>query len=214
MPKAKIFTKLRKEYTRDDPSIRRSGNPIKIFQQWFREASKKSKGEPNAMALATAGRNQKPSCRVVLLKGVSPKGFSFFTNYKSSKAREISQNRMVSLLFYWPELQRQIRIDGRISKVSSLVSDRYFASRPRGAQLGAWASNQSQPISNYRDLLQRLNYYEAKFSGKRIPRPSHWGGYTVEPTRIEFWQGRVNRLHERVVFQRRGKKWISSLLSP
>ncbi len=189
-------------------------DPIAFFSKWFKEAESARITEINAMTLATADAQNRPHARIVLLKGLDERGFVFFTNYDSAKGQHIAENPNVSLLFFWKELERQVRIDGRIEKVPAEESDIYFHSRPEGSRLGAWASPQSREIP-HRNILE-LNYskYEAEFSGIQIPRPAHWGGYIVIPERIEFWQGRSSRMHDRILFKRNGSSWHRSRLAP
>ena len=189
-------------------------DPIAFFSKWFKEAESARITEINAMTLATADAQNRPHARIVLLKGLDDRGFIFFTNYDSAKGQHIAENPNVSLLFFWKELERQVRIDGRIEKVPAEESDIYFHSRPEGSRLGAWASPQSREIP-HRNILE-LNYskYEAEFSGIKIPRPAHWGGYLVIPERIEFWQGRSSRMHDRILFKRNGSSWHRSRLAP
>ena len=189
-------------------------DPIAFFSKWFKEAESARITEINAMTLATADAQNRPHARIVLLKGLDDRGFVFFTNYDSAKGQHIAENPNVSLLFFWKELERQVRIDGRIEKVPAEESDIYFHSRPEGSRLGAWASPQSREIP-HRNILE-LNYskYEAEFSGIQIPRPVHWGGYIVIPERIEFWQGRSSRMHDRILFKRNGAAWRRSRLAP
>jgi len=189
-------------------------DPIAFFSKWFKDAESARITEINAMTLATADAQNRPHARIVLLKGLDDRGFVFFTNYDSAKGQHIAENPNVSLLFFWKELERQVRIDGRIEKVPAEESDIYFHSRPAGSRLGAWASPQSREIP-HRNILD-LNYskYEAEFSGIQIPRPAHWGGYIVIPERIEFWQGRSSRMHDRILFKRNGSAWHRSRLAP
>lgn len=194
--------KLRKEYTRAglhesdaDP------DPVKQFRKWFDEALAADLYEPNAMTLATATHDGRPSARVVLLKGYDKEGFIFYTNYEGRKAQELDENPYCALVFYWGELERQVRIEGRTSRVSEEDSDAYYESRPRGSRLGAWTSAQSRPVEDRNTLEKRLRDLEAKYEGREIPRPSFWGGYRVEPEAIEFWQGRENRLHDRLLYR-------------
>jgi pyridoxamine 5'-phosphate oxidase len=194
--------KRRKEYTRAglhesdaDP------DPVKQFCKWFDEALAADLYEPNAMTLATATHDGRPSARVVLLKGYDKEGFIFYTNYEGRKAQELDENPYCALVFYWGELERQVRIEGRTSRVSEEDSDAYYESRPRGSRLGAWTSAQSRPVEDRNTLEKRLRDLEAKYEGREIPRPSFWGGYRVEPEAIEFWQGRENRLHDRLLYR-------------
>jgi pyridoxamine 5'-phosphate oxidase len=171
--------------------------------------------EPNAMTLATATNEGLVDARIVLLRDFHSKGLSFFTNYKSIKGQEIRLNKKVCLNFFWPELQRQIRIRGVIEKLPPRSSDLYFASRPRESQIAAWASNQSEKLTNRQELENRYNEYEKKFEGKKVPRPPHWGGYRVKPSYFEFWQGRMSRLHDRIIYQSiRNGRWTIMRLNP
>lgn len=189
-------------------------NPIKQFGKWFKEALDVQILEPNAMTLSTVS-DGKPHGRIVLLKGFDENGFVFYTNYKSNKGNEIAQTPFASLAFFWGELERQVRIEGSIEKVSGTESDEYYHSRPRGSQIGAWVSNQSSVIAGREIIEQRLTELEDEFKDlELIPRPSHWGGYVVKPERIEFWQGRPNRLHDRILFTKVGDNWKIERLSP
>jgi pyridoxamine 5'-phosphate oxidase len=208
-------SRLRKEYTRAglvegdvDP------NPVVQFHQWFEKVIDADLHEPNAMILATASRDGRPSARVVLLKGYDERGFVFYTNYEGRKARDLEANPLCALLFYWGELERQVRIEGRASRLSGEESDAYFTSRPRGSRLGAWASEQSQPVESRSILEERVRALEAEYEGREIPRPPFWGGYRVEPEVIEFWQGRENRLHDRLVYRRTEGGWKIERLQP
>jgi pyridoxamine 5'-phosphate oxidase len=190
-------------------------NPFKLFQYWFTEALKSKVFDANAFALATTSLKGKPSNRIVLLKGLDDRGFIFFTNYRSQKGKEISHKAVASLLFFWPELIRQVRIDGKVEKISSKESDAYFKTRPRGSQIGAWASDQSEVVPDREFLEKREKELDAKYRAKTIPRPPHWGGYRVIANSIEFWQGRPNRLHDRLRYARQSKGvWRIERLSP
>ena len=206
---------LRREYTRaglDKADL--DLDPIVQFHEWFQKVIDADLHEPNAMILATATAEGKPSARTVLLKGYDERGFVFHTNYAGRKAKEIEANPTCALLFYWGELERQVRIEGRASSLSGEESDAYFAGRPRGSRLGAWASEQSRPVEDRSVLEERVRALEAEYDGREIPRPPFWGGYRVEPQEIEFWQGRENRLHDRLVYRREDGAWRIERLQP
>jgi pyridoxamine 5'-phosphate oxidase len=208
--------RLRKEYTRAGlkESDAASG-PIEQFRNWFDEALAADLHEPNAMTLATATPDGRPSARVVLLKGLDERGFVFYTSYEGRKGGELETNPYCALVFYWGELERQVRVEGRASRVSEDESDEYFGSRPRGSQLGAWASEQSRPVEGRGALEERLRGLEAEYEGREVPRPPFWGGYRVEPEVVEFWQGRENRLHDRLVYRRSDNgEWGRERLQP
>ncbi|GIW51571.1 MAG: pyridoxine/pyridoxamine 5'-phosphate oxidase [Gemmatimonadales bacterium] len=189
-------------------------DPIKQFQLWFAEVQAAGIPEPTAMILATADREGRPSARTVLLKSVDRRGFVFYTNYESRKGKQLEENPRAALVFNWPQLRRQVCIEGSVSKVSREESEAYFKTRPRGHQLGAWASRQSSVVSSREELDRRLAALEIEYRGKEIPLPPYWGGYLVAPERIEFWQGRANRMHDRLVYRRQGDGWVVERLSP
>ncbi len=185
------------------------------FRKWFEEALEKGVMEPNAMTLATASTDGRPSARIVLLKDLDDLGFGFFTNYESQKGKELNNNPVAALLFFWPELQRQVRVVGQVSKMTDMQSETYFHSRPNGSQLGAIASPQSREIEDRGVLEMRLAELEQRYAdGAPIPRPSHWGGYRLKPQTIEFWQGGDNRLHDRLRYSREDAGWKVVRLAP
>ena len=207
---------IRKEYkkaTLDVSSV--DQHPIRQFEKWFGEALQSEVLEPNAMNLSTVNANGKPSSRIVLLKGLENNRFIFYTNYQSRKGRELDGNPACALTFFWPELERQVRIEGIASRVDSAVSDVYFKSRPRESQIGAWASPQSVLIENRVILEQRFREIEKKFGGQPVlPRPHQWGGYEIEPFEIEFWQGGAGRLHDRIQYVKVDGLWRIYRLAP
>lgn len=212
----KDLTNYRKSYERSE--LLESSiplDPIKLFDLWFHETEAAGAGaEVNAMSLATMGLDGFPKSRIVLLKMYTDEGFVFFTNYNSDKGKAIAANPKVCISFFWPWTERQVIIKGTAAKVADEVSDAYFNSRPLGSRLGALASNQSEQVES-RDVLDaKLRDLEQAFEGRDVVRPDHWGGYIVSPMEIEFWQGRPNRLHDRIVFVRQGDGWLRSRLSP
>jgi pyridoxamine 5'-phosphate oxidase len=184
------------------------------FEKWFTDVLKVGITEPNAMTLATANEKAKPSARVVLLKGISSKGFIFFTNYHSRKGKNISENSFASLLFFWAELERQVRVEGKIKKLSKTESQKYFDTRPYESRIAAWASDQSKIIHGREYLESRYKKFEKEFFGKKIPLPPNWGGFILVPNYFEFWQGRENRLHDRICYKKFNKKWKIFRLAP
>jgi pyridoxamine 5'-phosphate oxidase len=191
-------------------------NPIRQFELWFKEASESGMSEQDAtsMTLATADKDGQPCARIVLLKSFDKSGFVFFTNYNSRKGSDLTDNARACLLFYWAPLWRQVRIEGAVEKVSEAESDEYFHSRPLGSKIGAWASNQSEPVASRNELDERFEEFSLKFADD-VPRPPHWGGYRVKPDVIEFWQGRENRLHDRLVYKRQSDgSWRIERLAP
>jgi pyridoxamine 5'-phosphate oxidase len=190
-------------------------DPVMQFASWLKIAFNSKVAEPNAMNLATVSNSGKPSSRIVLLRNFDHDGFVFFTNYKSRKAADITQSHQVALSFFWPEIHKQVRIEGFASKIPNQESDLYFASRPRESQVGAWASHQSEPVKSRAELDKIVENLTAEFSGRDIPRPAEWGGYAVKPEYFEFWQGRVNRLHDRLKYEKNDSgKWIITRLFP
>jgi pyridoxamine 5'-phosphate oxidase len=206
---------LRKEYTRTGlTESEADADPVEQFRKWFEEALAADLHEPNAMTLATATPGGRPSDRIVLLKGFDERGFVFYTNYEGRKARELEDNPYCALVFYWGELERQVRVEGHASRIPNEESDAYFDSRPRGSRLGAWVSEQSRTIESREALEDRLRELEERYEGAEIPRPPFWGGYRVEPDSVEFWQGRENRLHDRLIYRRSERGWKIERLQP
>jgi pyridoxamine 5'-phosphate oxidase len=194
-------------------------DPFALFTAWFEEAAASEPNDPNAMCLATATPGAAPSARMVLLKALDPegtpgRGFVFYTNLESRKGRELAANPQVALLFHWKTLGRQVRVEGRVTPVSAEEADAYFASRPRGSKIGAWASRQSRPLASRSELEAAVEAFDSRFPGEDIPRPPHWSGFRVTPARIEFWRDMPHRLHERTLFERDGEGWRSGLLYP
>jgi pyridoxamine 5'-phosphate oxidase len=190
-------------------------DPIAQFQRWFADAVAAGLPLPEAMSLATVTAEGKPTGRMVLLKRVGSEGFVFFTNYRSAKARELAENPNASLLFFWPQLERQVRIEGVVTKTSAAESREYFATRPRGSQIGAWASPQSEVIPGREVLEERSAELEELYRDREIPWPEHWGGYCLKPERIEFWKGRPDRLHDRILYVRQADgSWTIQRLAP
>lgn len=206
---------LRKEYTKNGLSEDEvADHPLEQFQNWFDAALESGLPEPNAMHLSTVGEDYQPSSRIVLLKELDDKGFVFYTNYHGKKGRDLAVNPFASLTFFWVDLERQVRIEGKVTKVSAEESDEYFAVRPRGSQIGAWVSHQSEIIPSRDVLEQKQKEYEKQFADKKVPRPPHWGGYRLIPDCVEFWQGRPSRLHDRLVYDLQDGRWTVSRLAP
>lgn len=207
---------LRRDYTLEslnETSVQ--PNPYQQFTHWWEEVLKAHIVEPNAMTLATAGNNGRPHARIVLLKDYNESGFVFYTNYSSHKGKEIDENPFASLVFFWKELERQVRIEGRVEKTDTQTSEAYFNSRPEGSKIGAWASPQSETIASRTVLEERWKAFHHEFSGKPIQRPEHWGGYRLVPDRFEFWQGRSSRLHDRIVYTKQDHDtWKIERLAP
>ena len=208
------IAQLRKNYTFGQLSETDvPGNPLPLFKLWFDQAVRAECPEPNSMTLATADKAGNPSARIVLLKGADEAGFSFFTNYESQKGKELAVRPQAALLFHWHELERQIRIQGVVERVSAAESDEYFHSRPSASRIGAWASPQSLAIPNREFLEEAEKQFKAEF-GDKPPRPEHWGGYRLRPTEMEFWQGRPSRLHDRIHYKLDGSTWQINRLAP
>lgn len=209
------LSKLRKEYARS--GLHESDlapDPIEQFRRWLSDAFDAGLMEPYAMTLATATPEGKPSARIVLLRGLDERGFTFFTNYEGRKAEDIEANPRAALVFYWDVLQRQVRVEGSVTKVPGSESDAYFAGRPRGSRIGAWASRQSRVLESREVLEERVRELEKEYPGEEVPRPPFWGGYRVKPEKIEFWQGRESRLHDRLRYERRNGGWEITRLQP
>ncbi|MBT8453064.1 MAG: pyridoxamine 5'-phosphate oxidase [Deltaproteobacteria bacterium] len=205
----------RRDYVRGPLEIEElDEDPIVQFQQWFEEACKHIEVEPNAMTLATVDRDGAPAVRTVLLKIFDHEGFVFFTNLESRKAQHIDRDQRVALLFWWPELERQIEINGVAERISSAEAAKYFMTRPRGSQLGAWVSRQSQVLTSRKVLEMKLDEMKRKFLDGEVPLPSFWGGYRVVPHSVELWQGQPNRLHDRFKYEREGSGWRVVRLAP
>ena len=206
---------LRVEYRRaalDERDV--DPDPFAQFGRWFDEVVAAQLPEPNAMTLATADGTGRPSARIVLLKAADGRGFTFYTNFGSRKARELPDGSRAALLFFWPELERQVRIEGAIEKVDMATADAYWSSRPRLSRIGAWASPQSEPLPDRASLEARFDEAFARYPDDQVPRPPHWGGYRVVPDAFEFWQGRASRLHDRITYRRDGANWRIGRLAP
>jgi pyridoxamine 5'-phosphate oxidase len=189
-------------------------DPLARFVALFERAAREGAFDHTAATLATVSKGGQPSARIVLVRGVDERGFTFFTNYRSRKARELEANHAAALCFYWPWIDEQVRAEGRVARVSAEESDAYFATRPRGSQIGAWASDQSEPLASRRDLEQRYADLERQYDGSHVPRPPHWGGFRLTPVRIEFWKAGTYRLHDRTVYTRDGQRWTVEALNP
>lgn len=206
---------IRREYTLGTLDVQHAGHePVQLFGKWMKEAVSADVHEPTAMSLSTMGVDGYPQSRVVLLKSFDVSGFTFFTNYLSQKGYSLTHEPRAALLFFWPELQRQVRITGDVAKVTREVTESYFVTRPRGSRIGAWASEQSCEIPSREYLESRFDEIDARYSDDEILVPEHWGGYLVSPLRIEFWQGRESRLHDRILFTRLHDRWDVTRLAP
>lgn len=207
---------LREDYTRDQLTFEDTDpNPLLQFERWFKAAEQSPVNEPNAMTLATVGENGRPKARIVLLKQVDQQGFVFFTNYDSQKGQDLEANPFASLVFFWDVIQRQVRIEGRVEKIAKADSEAYFQSRPKGSQIGAIASPQSQVIPSREVLQEKVAQLEKEYESKeQLPLPDNWGGYRLVPDCIEFWQGRSSRLHDRIRYRLEQNDWLRERLAP
>jgi pyridoxamine 5'-phosphate oxidase len=208
-----LFT-LGRGLARGLPEAAADRDPIDLFQDWYGAATRAGILLPESMTLATADADARPSARMVLLKSCTPEGFVFYTNYASRKAADLAANPRAALVFHWAVLQRQVRVEGSVERVSEKTSAAYFQSRPRGSRIGAWASRQSHPLAERRILEKRLDRYQRRFAGAEVPLPPFWGGYRLVPEQIEFWQGRADRLHDRLLFSRMADGWEAQRLYP
>lgn len=189
-------------------------NPLLQFSTWFEEAVNAQLLDPYAMLISTVDEVGQPHSRVVYLRNISEEGMIFYTNYNSQKGKNISASNKIAITFFWVELERQIRIEGTVEKVTEELSDKYFAARPRESQIGAWASNQSETIKSREELEDNVKFFTEKYKDTTVPRPPHWGGYLVKPVKFEFWQGRPSRLHDRLVYTKNNNDWVISRVAP
>lgn len=196
------------------PEATKDADPVELFGAWLAAARESGMIEPTAMTLATVSGEGAPSARTVLLKAFDERGFVFYTNYESRKAEQLAGNDRAALVFYWPALARQVCVEGRVATISREESEEYFAARPRGSQLGAWASRQSRPLESRDELVARFEEERKRFSDREVDCPPFWGGYRLVPQRIQFWQGRADRLHDRILFERSGGTWKATRLNP
>ena len=208
------YSNLRKEYEKGELTERTAGNdPLELFSEWIKDAKNASRSEPNAMTLATVDELGRPHARIVLLKEHNDREFVFFSNYKSNKGLELSRNRSAALVFWWDQLERQVRIEGSVARIDDARSDEYFFSRPRNSQIGAWASPQSEIINSYQELDTKFSEIE-KMYPDFVPRPPFWGGFGLMAERIEFWQGRASRLHDRLNYRFTDNQWLRERRAP
>jgi pyridoxamine 5'-phosphate oxidase len=196
------------------PDLGPADDPIVFFRRWFADAKEAGLFLPESVCLATATPDGVPSARMMLLKGVDERGFVFYTNYESRKGEELAANPNAALVFHWPVLERQVRVEGAVTRLSHEESEAYFRTRPRGSRIGAWASEQSRPLESRAALEAREREFDAKYPSDNVPLPPYWGGFRLDPMRIEFWQGRLNRLHDRLRYEREGEQWQVERLQP
>ncbi len=209
------ISELRRLYTKDGiVEVDLPEDPLELLQQWVGQAINSQALEPNAMSLATVKKDGHPDVRMVLLKDIGQDSISFYTNYDSGKAEDLENHPVAGCCFWWPELERQVRLKGEVEKTPAEMSKEYFASRPRESQIGAWASDQSSEVESREQLESQFRKYQTKFEGKEIPMPEHWGGYNVILSEIEFWQGRPGRLHDRIRYRMSGNRWERKRLAP
>jgi len=208
-----LFT-LGRGVTRGISELTASDDPVAMCRDWIEDARRAGIFLPERVNLATATKDGIPSARMMLHKGVDDRGFLFYTNYESRKGRELEENPNAALTFHWSVLERQIRVEGSVEKLSQEESEAYFSSRPRGSRIGAWASDQSRAVESREQLEQRFREYDKKYPGENVPLPHFWGGWRLEPQRIEFWQGRLDRLHDRIRYDRKGDGWEITRLNP
>ena len=209
------FVAYRQEYGSQRLIVEKMhANPVKQFRLWFKEAERAGVKEPNTMTLATVSQQGQPTIRIMLMKEIADQGLVFYTNFRSRKGREMEELPKAALNFYWQDLERQVRFDGTVTKVPDDESDEYFHTRPRGSQLGAWVSEQSEPIPSRDYLEAQLKVYETRYKEHDIPRPTHWGGYLLTPVRVEFWQGGPHRLHDRIQYSLNNEHWDLQRLAP
>jgi pyridoxamine 5'-phosphate oxidase len=208
-------SQIRRDYNREELSETAvKDDPIEQFEVWFEYALSADLTDANAMTLSTATKDGVPSSRIVLVKGFDELGFRFYTNYKSRKAKELEENPHAALCFYWAPLERQVRIEGKVSRLSRDESVAYFKKRPRLSQLGAWASEQSSEVASRENLIAKFKEMEKRFEGQDVPTPDFWGGYILKPAKIEFWQGRKGRMHDRICYKKKAGSWTKSRLAP